>query len=419
MNVLRKARGWLLLGLLGAVAVAVAGLVSNGTGTVQAFPDDSDGCPFDNDGVADVNGDFFEACLAPTAHITKVVSDTSVALGDFVAYTIVVWNDADGVTCFDITPPFGVCGTGFTDPAARLDAFPMENVVITDDVDTEFAIGSATWFGQIDFFATGGNATVTGNHVQLNINNAIGCGSTLFACHLHDVDSSATAAGLNAFGLPFGDQVVLTITGAAVSCGISANTARVSATGTSATAVESGVAVACANLELTKTGPEEVAQGQQATYTITVKNTGTLQADDVVVVDQLPTGIAGDPAVSQAAGVSGGTVTVQLGDIVAGGSKSFTIAARADGSCDSNQTNTATASSPSGLDEDLTDNTAAVTTKITCAPAEEAAGPVVPTGDSGLLAGEGSLASWQMALLSLLAVSALGGAYYGFRRISR
>ena len=76
------------------------------------------------------------------------------------------------------------------------------------------------------------------------------------------------------------------------------------------------------------------------------------------------------------------------------------------------------------LDEDAdpSNNEATVTTTVVCPEEDEDGkdddgGPSVGTGDTGLLAGESAVAGWQLALLSLLVVGSLSGAYVAARRI--
>jgi len=71
-------------------------------------------------------------------------------------------------------------------------------------------------------------------------------------------------------------------------------------------------------LSITKTGPETAVLGSDVTYTITVKNTGTTVAKNVVVADPVPDGLSGQP------------VTVTVGDLAPGQAKSLTATFKAD-----------------------------------------------------------------------------------------
>ena len=63
-------------------------------------------------------------------------------------------------------------------------------------------------------------------------------------------------------------------------------------------------------ITIDKTGPETANLGQDVTYHIVVKNTGTAVAKNVVITDAVPEGLAGQP------------VTLNVGDIAPGQSKS-------------------------------------------------------------------------------------------------
>ncbi|HET9200248.1 MAG TPA: hypothetical protein VFO84_04635, partial [Dehalococcoidia bacterium] len=74
-------------------------------------------------------------------------------------------------------------------------------------------------------------------------------------------------------------------------------------------------------------------------------------------------------------------------------------------------------------DADPSNNEATVTTTVVCPEEDEDGkdddgdGPSVGTGDTGLLAGDSAVAGWQLALLSLLVVGSLSGAYVAARRV--
>jgi uncharacterized repeat protein (TIGR01451 family) len=70
-------------------------------------------------------------------------------------------------------------------------------------------------------------------------------------------------------------------------------------------------------IEITKTGPAEASLGQQISYTVTVRSTGTATAKNVVVVDNLPSGLA------HASGVN--SLRTPIGDMPPGATKTLTI----------------------------------------------------------------------------------------------
>ncbi len=109
------------------------------------------------------------------------------------------------------------------------------------------------------------------------------------------------------------------------------NTAVVAAAGVSDpvpannTSSATVVAVASADLRLTKSAPPTVVAGGALAYNLTVFNAGPSNAVNVVVVDTLPAGVT---YVSDNAGcvqAPVGTLTCALGDIAAGASRSITI----------------------------------------------------------------------------------------------
>jgi uncharacterized repeat protein (TIGR01451 family) len=100
-------------------------------------------------------------------------------------------------------------------------------------------------------------------------------------------------------------------------------------------------------LEIDKTGPGGAFPGQVIVFTITVRNTGTAPARRVNVIDTLPpncTFIDSDPAGK----VAGGKLTVELGEIAAGASKTLTVRCRAPNREGVLVTNTALADIPGG-----------------------------------------------------------------------
>ena len=74
--------------------------------------------------------------------------------------------------------------------------------------------------------------------------------------------------------------------------------------------------------------PSSIAPGQPATITITVRNTGTVTAPGVILVDTLPNGLAsasGTASQGETPTVSGSVVTANLGTIAAGASATLTL----------------------------------------------------------------------------------------------
>jgi len=76
-----------------------------------------------------------------------------------------------------------------------------------------------------------------------------------------------------------------------------------------------------ASLVLEKTGPAEAVVGEMITYIITIKNTGSLTARNVVIVDDVPEKMVSASGTRRA--------TVQVGDLAPGESKTASVAAKA------------------------------------------------------------------------------------------
>ncbi len=123
-----------------------------------------------------------------------------------------------------------------------------------------------------------------------------------------------------------------------------------------------------ADVAIVKTGaPNPVAAGNTLTYTLEVVNNGPSDAQDVTVMDPLPTETHYSSASTTAGTCSeaSGTVTCDLGTLAARGGVTITIVTTADpGQPSHSFTNTATVSSATP-DADLTNNTASFTSNET------------------------------------------------------
>ena len=156
------------------------------------------------------------------------------------------------------------------------------------------------------------------------------CGNPAVTCNLGTIAAGASAS--------------VTITATAPStCGPYTNTA----TGTFGAAAPvtippsgnsvSGQITGCAPvLSLSKSGPTTVTQGQNITWTVTVTNSGTADASNVVVTDTLPAGFTfvssspGAPTCTEVAGV----VTCTIASVPKGGGQvSISIEATAPTTC--------------------------------------------------------------------------------------
>jgi uncharacterized repeat protein (TIGR01451 family) len=152
---------------------------------------------------------------------------------------------------------------------------------------------------------------------------------------------SGSTVTWNVATLEAGRDYRITVRFTADRVGTWTNTVRVSsAEGISDDSRATTVIYGEAILDITKTGPAEVTEGDNAQYTITVKNNGTIDAENTVVTDLIPSCMTYSSS-SPAATVSGGVATWNIGDLAPGASRTFTITLTADvvGDC----TNTAQA----------------------------------------------------------------------------
>jgi uncharacterized repeat protein (TIGR01451 family) len=129
------------------------------------------------------------------------------------------------------------------------------------------------------------------------------------------------------------------------------------------------------NLGVTKVGPDQIAMLEQATYTITVNNTGELTATDVVLTDQIPMGMTYVSS-SPAGMVSGSTVTWDIGSLSNAATRSFTLVLQ--GTQAGLWTNTAVVSS-----SEVGTATAQATTRVIPPPEVT----ITKTGPSGIFTG--------------------------------
>ena len=165
-----------------------------------------------------------------------------------------------------------------------------------------------------------------------------------------------------------GDSATRTITVEAIDAGAISNSATVSSpTGDPTPANDSDdadVTVApVADLRIVKTGPQTVAAGALATYTVTAYNDGPSTADGVVLRDEIPSGMTFDG--SSDAGwtlVAPGVYENAVGSIASGDSTSRDIVLRArHAAADSTQTNRASVDATTIDDTPDNDGDAAVT----------------------------------------------------------
>jgi uncharacterized repeat protein (TIGR01451 family) len=218
---------------------------------------------------------------------------------------------------------------------------------------------------------------------------------------------------------------------------------------------EAVIFLECFDVSVTKTASTvtdatgaTVLAGGTIIYTIEVCNVAPAPSvvNNVFFFDQLPLGtqfqssasadfdLAFDATSSQ---VLGTTDQMQAGEC---GTAFITVSVAADAPCGTPFNNLVVAGSATSIisdfpfdpsnfvldeDADPSNNEATTTTTVACPDADEdgkddangGSGPSVGTGDTGLLAGDSSVAAWQLGLLSLLIAGSLGGAYVASRRV--
>ncbi len=220
--------------------------------------------------------------------IEKTASSTSVAAGDQLVYTLLVTNngpsDATGVTVTDELP----AGVQYVSGSSDQGTVSESGGIVTVDV------------GALDAGADPIEITIT-----------------------VDVDPSHRAALFNEAEVE-GDQE---------ESNLNNNTDTLE----TPVVVEVDLAIIKAD------SPDPVVAGQELTYTLSVVNNGVSDATGVIVTDELPDGLVYRSAVTTVGTVSetGGTVTVDIGDLASGASVVITIEVDVDPSVRDTITNTA------------------------------------------------------------------------------
>jgi uncharacterized repeat protein (TIGR01451 family) len=256
-------------------------------------------------------------------------------------------------------------------------------------------------------------------------------------------------------GLGLPTEVEMTIEGSfnEAPCGTIKNIAVAEMGGDSEVA-EAVIFLECFDVSVTKTASTvtdstgaTVLAGGTIIYVVEVCNVAPAPSlvNNVFFFDQLPLGtqfqssasaefeLAFDATSSQ---ILGTTDQLQAGEC---GTAVITVSVADDAPCGTPFTNLAVAGSATGIisdfpfdasnfvvdeDADPSNNQATTTTTVVCPEEDEdgkdddnGGGPSVGTGDTGLLAGDSSVAAWQLGLLSLLVVGSLTGAYVAARRV--
>lgn len=310
--------------------------------------------------------------IAPGVSITKSVDKPVVVSGTQVTWTIIVANTGDvaltNVTVSD--PNASGCNTVIETIAAKAEAAPITctasitvdtlntaTVTGTDPLDN--TVGPATASASVDVIAPAIDITkavskaqvVPGEQVTftLTITNtgdvmltnvavkdptvpacdsvigslAAGANATVTCTAAITVDTTnvATATGMDPLGKPVTKDATAKVTVAPIAiAGVSVTT-----------------------LGIDKRGPASATAGTVITYRITITNTGTVTAQNVVMRDRIPIAMA---LASKPAGVRlvNGVVSITVGDLAPKASKTILLRFRIDRTAVGARTNVATAS---------------------------------------------------------------------------
>ena len=124
------------------------------------------------------------------------------------------------------------------------------------------------------------------------------------------------------------------------------------------------------DVSVQKTGASSVLRGQTFAYTVTVRNNGSIPAQNVVVTDAVPAGLEYvDASSDSSCNLSGNDVICQLGTLSANQTRSLQIAFRAPewAECSEITVHNTASVTTSSNDRDLSNNVSStVTTTVTC-----------------------------------------------------
>jgi uncharacterized repeat protein (TIGR01451 family) len=315
--------------------------------------------------------------IAPGLSITKSVDKPMVLAGTQVTWTIVVENTGDvalaNVSVADPTAPG--CSTVIETLAAHTAATPITctATITADTVNTATAtgtdplqntVGPVTASASVDVIAPGLDITKRVDKAQV----APGEQVTYTVTATNTGDTVLSNVALKDPSVPACDKVIGDLAAGAtvtVTCTatITANTTNVAtATGTDplgnpltkdATAKVDVVVITIAGatqttLRIDKRGPVNAKAGQVITYRIKITNTGTIDAQNVVMRDKLPGGMA---LAAKPVGVQliKGAVVFSVGNLAPGASKTILLKVRIDRTAAGTRNNVATASASNAL----------------------------------------------------------------------
>jgi uncharacterized repeat protein (TIGR01451 family) len=252
----------------------------------------------------------YGASFADTASVSSSTTDDSPA-GDLTSTVNSTITTVADLSVTKTGPSAVTAGTSATYTITLANNGPEDalGVVLTDALPTGATLVSITPAGtNPDSFTQGGSAS---NPTETA--NTVGVGDT-------DVFTVVVSAASNlANGASFNDTASVTSSNADQS------------PPADLTSTVNSTITTVADLSVTKTGPAGVAAGYDATYTITLANTGPSDAQNVVLTDTLPSGgslvsitqTSGPDSFTQ--GGSGSTVTETASTVAAGHTDVFSV----------------------------------------------------------------------------------------------
>ncbi|MBJ7458203.1 MAG: DUF11 domain-containing protein [Thermoleophilaceae bacterium] len=252
--------------------------------------------------------DYSDATVTNTAHVESPVTPDTIQPNNTDSVDVAVGPNAD-VAIVKTGPSYGAAGYPLTYTLSVVNNGPAtaEAVVVTDPLPAGLSYQSAT--------PSVGSCTESGGTVT---------------CQLGDMAINATAQ-IVVVAVPQDSVVGSTVTNTATAASTTPDPDLSNNSSSVNTPIENNAYPTSSNVTITKTASQSSPKvGDTVTYTMTVANSGPDTARSVVVTDTLPAGLifksAGGGDATSCAFVDP-VVTCQLGDIAAGGSKSFTLTA--------------------------------------------------------------------------------------------
>ena len=273
--------------------------------------------------------------------------------------SIVLADPASPVTISDVATPTPVASGAqltHTITIVNTGGAKISNVVMSDQLNGIGGIGVPP---QLQIASSRGSCTQSGTLVNCNAGIIEGNGS--WTVSIRGVVTAANGTVLN-------NTVSVTGTKSAQ---------NFTTTNTTSTLVSNGVNLSLPELSINKTGPTSVPVGQAMTYTLTVNNSGLVNATGIRVVDTVPDGVTIDSVSGTSlftCGFAGQTVTCDGGQVNQGSNATITINATAPAAVGT-VTNTAVVDPDNTIAEpnELNNTSALVNTQVV----EAAAGPAL------------------------------------------